>query len=289
MTTETLQAVKPNQALNPFDVGENQSIATIESDSQRAIQEVQAAMVVAQKFPRNQKQCVDNILMACTRQGLAEQSLYSYRKGGQEVSGSSIRLAEAMAQNWRNMQFGVRELSQANGESTVEAFAWDLETNVRQTKVFQVPHIRYTKNGSYPLKDPREIYELIANNGARRLRACILGIIPGDVEEAARKQCEETLNSHADTSPAAMKVMVEKFAEENVDKTMIEDYIGCRLDAIKPAQVVKLRKIYNSIRDGFSKPVEWFKGLEEQPAPGKSAVNEKLKDKPQATSKEQGK
>ena len=69
--------------------------------------------------------------MACTRQGLAEQALYSYQKGGTEVSGSSIRLAETLAQNWQHMQFGIRELSQSGGESTVEAFAWDLQRSFK--------------------------------------------------------------------------------------------------------------------------------------------------------------
>ena len=270
--------------LNPFGPGEIIKVpemnASMASDQERAIQEVQAAMVIAQKFPRNQKQCMDAILMACTRQGLAEQALYSYQKGGTEVSGSSIRLAETLAQNWRHMQFGIRELSQSNGESVVEAFAWDLQTNVRQIKVFQVPHVRHTRKGKYPLTDPREIYELIANYGARRVRACILGIIPGDVEEAARKQCEKTLNAHADTSPAAMKKMLDKFGELNIDNTAIEDLIGCRVDAIRPAQVVRLRKIYNSIRDGYSKPVDWFGGLDEPAAPDTSKVNESLKAKP---------
>ncbi len=71
-------------------------------------------------------------------------------------------------------------------QSTVEAFAWDVEeANTRQTKVFQVRHWRHTKQGGYKLTDPRDIYELVANNGARRLRACILGVIPGDVIDAA--------------------------------------------------------------------------------------------------------
>ena len=42
-----------------------------------------------------------------------------------------------LAQNWGNIQYGIRELSSENGESTVEAFAWDVETNTRQTKVFR--------------------------------------------------------------------------------------------------------------------------------------------------------
>ena len=137
--------------------------AMVEVEQQRAISEVQGAIVLAKKFPRNQIECLDRILTACQRPGLAEQALYSYSKGGTEITGPSIRLAEAIAQNWSNLQFGIRELEQRNGESTVEAFAWDVETNVRQVKTFQVKHTRFTKHGSYKLEDPREIYELTAN------------------------------------------------------------------------------------------------------------------------------
>ena len=45
----------------------------------------------------------------------------SYARGGTEITGSSIRLAEAIVQNWQNVQFGIRELEQWFGESTIEA------------------------------------------------------------------------------------------------------------------------------------------------------------------------
>ena len=102
-------------------------------------------------------------------------------------------LAETIAQNYGNISFGIREVSQENGESVVQAYAWDMETNTRAEKVFTVPHIRKTKQGSYALTDPRDIYELVANSGARRLRACLLGLIPGDLVESAVARCEQTL------------------------------------------------------------------------------------------------
>ncbi|ENQ5599467.1 hypothetical protein ACY3WP_003804, partial [Acinetobacter baumannii] len=177
------------------------------------------------------------------------------------VTGPSIRLAEMLAQNWGNIQYGIRELSSENGESTVEAFAWDVETNTRQTKVFQVPHIRYTRNGSKKLTDPRDIYELVANNGARRLRACILGVIPGDVIDDAVNQCEKTIHASADTSPEAVQKLVVAFEQFNVTKKDIEDYIQRRLDAITAANIVALRKIFTSLRDGMSSPKDWFKNV----------------------------
>lgn len=253
-------------ALNPYSsstiapAAQHQN-AVAESTSAREIAEVQAAMAIAKRFPRDPREAMDRILNACTRPTLAEKALYSYSRGGTDITGPSIRLAEAMAQAWGNMQIGIRELSQENGTSTVEAFAWDIETNTRQSKVFQVSHIRHTKQGSKLLTDPRDIYENVANNGARRLRACILGIIPGDVTEAAVMQCEETATVSADVSPEGIKVMLKTFAEIGVTKDQIEAKIQSHIEAIRPAQKVNLKKIYNSIRDGMSKPEDWFEPI----------------------------
>lgn len=250
-----------HQNQNPFAVSapQTQAMSTVQSDSQRAIAEVQAALVIAKQFPRNPIDAYDRVMNACQRPGLAQSAVYSYARGGSSISGPSIRLAEMLAQNWGNIQYGIRELSSENGESTVEAFAWDVETNTRQTKVFQVPHIRYTKSGSKKLTDPRDIYELVANNGARRLRACILGVIPGDVVDAAVDQCEKTIHASADTSPEGVQKLIAAFEQFGVTKDDIEGFIQRRVDAITPANVVSLRKIFTSLRDGMSSAKDWFK------------------------------
>jgi len=268
----TVQNVK--NAVNPFGKKESASVSTVSIEEQRAIQEVQAAMVIAKKFPRDPIVSMDRILNACTRKNLAEMAVYSYVRGGANVSGPSIRLAETVAQNWGNIQFGIKELSQDNGVSVVESFAWDLETNTRTSKIFQVSHIRYTKNGIKPLTDPRDIYENIANNGARRLRACILSVIPGDVIETAVEQCDVTLAAHVDITPEGIKKMVEAFASFDVTQEMIEKRIGKRMEAINQAQMVQFKKIYASLRDGMSEPSAWFDLVEkdEKPKPAPSST-----------------
>ncbi len=233
----------------------------------REMADALAAVQMARMFPRDMIAVRDRILNACTRPKLAEVACYTYARGGTEVTGPSIRLAEMLAQCWGNMQFGIRELEQKNGESTCEAFAWDLETNARQSKVFQVPHIRYTRNGAKPLTDPRDIYELVANNGARRLRACILGVIPGDIVDEAVEQCDVTLATKFEVTPERVKAMLDKFAELGVTKEQIEARIQRRVDAITPALLADLGKKYNSIKDGMSKPEDWFP---KTPAPAQS-------------------
>jgi len=93
--------------------------------SQREMAEVQAAMVMAKRFPRDTIRVLDRIVQAFARPELAEKAQYQYARGGNDISGPSIRALEAIAQLWGNVQSGVRELEQRDGESTVEAYAWD--------------------------------------------------------------------------------------------------------------------------------------------------------------------
>lgn len=226
----------------------------------RQTQEVQAAMVIAKKFPRDEVDSYNRIMRACQRKSLAENAMYEYPRGGTKVTGPSIRLAEAMAQNWGNIDFGTIELERHNGKSQMMAYAWDLETNTRQTKIFDVPHVRSTKNGNVPLTDPRDIYEMVSNQGARRLRACILGIIPGDVIDAAVEQCGRTLTEGneeplIDRVRKGIKLFEDKFA---VSQQMIEKYIGCKCEAFSENDMLRLNNVYRSLRDGMSKREDYF-------------------------------
>ena len=226
----------------------------------RQAQEVQAAMVIAKKFPRDEVANYNRIMNACKRKGLAEKAMYEYPRGGQMITGPSIRLAEAIAQNWGNIDFGIIELEQKNGESQVMAYAWDLETNTRQTKIFSVPHVRGTKKGNVPLTDPRDIYEMVANQGARRVRACILGVIPGDVIEDAVTQCNKTM--HEGESRPIIDIVREMAAlfknEFGVPLEAIEKYIGCKAEAFSMNNLVRLKKVYISLRDGMAKREDYF-------------------------------
>ena len=250
-------------------------------ESARAVQEVQASLVVAKRFPRDENTAYTKIMTSCERPTLAKDALYAYPRGGQMVTGPSIRLAEALAQAWGNLDFGVRELSQDNGVSEVEAYAWDLETNTRQTKTFQVKHSRYTKKkGIVALTDPRDVYEITANQAARRMRACILGVIPGDIVDAAVAKCEETMQK-GDGKPLKDRVrqMVAAFAELGVTQEMVETRLGHKLDATIETEVVNLGKIYKSLKDGMSKREDWF----DVAAPDKKKADDltdKVKGKP---------
>lgn len=224
----------------------------------RAVAEVQAAYVIAKKFPRNQHESYMAILESCKRPFLAEHAMYAYPRGGSLVTGPSIRLAEVLAQCWGNLDCGVREISQSNGVSVAEAYAIDLQTNTRVTKIFHVPHVRDTKKGRTKLTDARDIYELVANQGSRRLRACILGIMPGDVIEAAINQVKKTMESGEVPLSDRIRAMVAKFDEIGVKVEHLEKRLGHKLDATIPQEIVTLQGVYKAIKDGFSSRDDFF-------------------------------
>lgn len=228
------------------------------TDQARAVAEVQAALVIAASRPRNELRARDRLLQACQRVNLASGALYQYSRGGTAISGPSIRLAEAAARAWGNMNYGFRELSRRTGESECEAYAWDLETNTKAVRQFSVRHRRDTKKGGYDLTDERDIYELMANQAQRRVRAAILEIIPGDIMEDAVAECEKTMRANVGNVAEAAARLVQAFANMGIPRESVEKRLGHRIDAIQPAQIIAFRKIYASIKDGMSDPKDWF-------------------------------
>ena len=255
----------------------------------RQAQEVQAAMVIAKKFPRDEAKAYDRILRSCKRVGLAEQAEYVYPRGGTKVVGATIRLAESIAQSWGNVDYGILELSNKDGASEMMAYAWDLETNTRVSKIFTIKHWRDTKSGGYALKDERDIYELTANFGARRVRACIIGIIPGDIFDAAIQECRKTIKG-SNTKPLEdrFREMIVSFEDEfKVGQKQIETYLGCNMASFSENDFIRMKGVYRSLRDDMSKPADFFKGIkEEKDIPPVEDPFNKEKEKPKDKKKE---
>lgn len=250
------------------------ALASIEIEARRAMEEVRAAITIAKQFPRNMAEAKDKIVQAFMDPDIAASAMYQYAKGSSDVSGLSIRAAEIIAQNWCNFQWGTRELEQRSGETTVQAYAWDVENNTRSVQDFKVQHYIDTRRGRKYIDDPREIYELGANQGSRRVRARILALIPRDVQLAVERQAEATLRTKVDLSPeklpSVIKNILEQFAPFKVTRDMLETRIQRKLESITPALCVNLRKILNSMADGISAPGDWFDLPSSQPLDGGS-------------------
>ncbi len=194
----------------------------------RAVAEVQAAIVVAQQVPRSMQRAIEEMRDSCRQQALAERSFFRYSRAGSAVTGPTVHLARELARCFGNVQYGIAELRRddAKGESEMQAFAWDVERNTRNSNTFVVPHARDTKNGRKPIVDLRDVYENNANMGARRLREAIFAILPTWFTEEAKDLCTATLRDGGG----------KPLAQRRADAVKVYEGIGVSLDQLEQKQ-----------------------------------------------------
>lgn len=237
----------------------NKSTQTALIDQTREIAQVKAQYFVAKEFPRDENISFQRVIKQCQRKSMAEVAMYSYPRGGSNVTGPSIRLAELLANSYGNLEFGTRVLGQDNEKVQVAAYCVDLETNTRKVDYFEIRLEKFTKkDGIKKLSDPRDIYEHISSQASRRVRGCVLAIIPGDIVEAAIEQCEKTLNSDEEPIHVRIDNLIKAFTTYNVTVQMIEKRMGKNIQALNNTDIVSLRKIYQSLKDGMAGIEDYF-------------------------------
>lgn len=282
--SSAIEVINPYAETAMVNANRNNGVGTIAraEAEQRALAEVKGRMAIAKQFPRNEFQACQSIIESCKRYKLATECLYSYPRGKEMISGPSIRLAEVMAQRWGNIEFGQHVLSETADESVVCAYAWDLETNVRKVITFVVQHQIKTKYGMKDLsKDPRDLYEHVANLGARRMRACILQIIPRDVQDAAVEQVAATI-AKGETGKSRneqLNQIAAAFTKFGVKVEDLENLFDRTLDRFNDDDIVKLRGIYKVIQDDIGERERFFP-VGDAPKSGGSKMNDLKLTKP---------
>lgn len=238
---------------------DNINQGTVAIEASRAIAEAQGKLVIAKRFPRDEVQAYNRVAQACQRKGIAEKAFYSYSRGGGTVSGPTIRFAEELARCWGNIDYGIKELSQDDGKSEMQAYAWDLETNAQSVQNFTNPHIREVGGKAKVLTSQRDIYEINANMGARRLRSRILAILPTDLVDMAIAECKKTLAGNNDEPLIdRVKKMIVAFGKIGVTQEQIETRLKRKVDTMTVDDFTDYIGIYNAIKQGESKIADWF-------------------------------
>ena len=238
---------------------------TVAIEASRAIAEAQGKLVIAKRFPRNEVEAYAKAMEACQRPTMAAKAFYSFPRGGQTVEGPTIRFAEELARCWGNIDYGIKELSQDDGKSEMQAYAWDLETNAQSVQNFTNPHKREKTDRKTRtvvmenLTSHRDIYENNANMATRRLRSRILAILPSWFVEDAIEECKKTLAGRNDTPLIdRVKKMVVAFAKIGVTQEQIEKRLKKKIDTMNADDFVEYTGIYNAIKQGESKIADWF-------------------------------
>lgn len=314
MNTNTTNELSNQAPGNPFAVQASAGGGALAAmTSNAAVTSVLASIWIAKQFPRDLAEVTARMNQACSRLTLAQSATYAIPRGGTTVEGPSIRLAEALIGAWGNAEAGWKEVARhwdpkgADGKgcmvSECVAFCFDKETNVRREISFTVNHTR-DKNEyeggrkvmkRVALESERDVYELCANMASRRIRACILQVVPGWLTEEALEIVSATLkkDENAEKLPERIQSMEAKFLELGVSRAQLEKKLGHSLEPndMTMAEVYRLGRVYTSIADGMIRMNDVFPTEEqsevkdpnipsvpEAPAPSPDPASNNFKD-----------
>ena len=231
--------------------------------------EIKASITVALRFPRNEDRAFEKLMHACRRPSFAENASYSFPRAGSDVSGPSIYLAREAARVWGNIRHGANIVADSEASRTIEAWAWDLETNTKVAVQDTFQKLIYRKKGGWLKPDERDLRELTNRRAAIAKRNCILEILPKDLIDDAQALADEILSDKAAKDPdGERKRIVLAFSQIGVGADMLQEYLGHPIGQSSPTEIATLRRIYKSIVDGNSTWSEYGSGGNRSEATG---------------------
>jgi hypothetical protein len=228
---------------------------------------VEARYLMAMKNPRDIDDARVRLLGACKRPGFAKAARYR-KPVGQGIEGPSIRLAEEAARCLKNIAVDIAAIFDDERRRTVRVTATDLEANTTYSKdvTFEKTVERRNTNGAQVIgqrkgSSGQTVYIVVATDDdilnkenalvSKALRTNLLRLVPGDILEEAMAQVYATLRDETAKDPSAeRKSVVDAFATLNVLPSALKDYLGHDVGTSSPAEIVDLREVYTTIRDG---------------------------------------
>ena len=221
-------------------------------EQSRAIAQVQAAAVMARQFPRSTQAAIGEMRDACGRTELAKRAFFKFPRGGESVTGASVYLARELARIWGNIDYGLNELRRddTHGQSEMQAYAWDLQTNARSTRTFVIEHARDTKQGRKQLTDLRDISDNNNNFGARAVREMIFATLPQWFTDMAQEVCRETLkNGGGVPLPTRVANALAAYKRARITPSQLATRVGTEPDAWTHEDVTDLEILYRSLQN----------------------------------------
>ncbi len=265
-------------------VGETTSESTelaMSSQTAMARHEIEGAIVIAQRFPRNEDAAFERVMKSAGRFMFAAKAMYSYPRGGSKVEGASVNLAREMARCWGNIRYGADVVHDDEESRTVRAWAWDVETNVKETQDVSFKKLIYRKQGGWIKPDERDLLEMTNSKSARAVRNCILHLIPVDLCEDAQVACKKTVVDGVEGNvDGHRKQIIMGFSTIGVSVDDLEVYLGHPLRQASPEEIANLRPIWKSISDGNSTWAEYVADKQPEKEPESGATVDDLTGKP---------
>ena len=234
------------------------------SASASAVAEIQSAIIVAQRFPRDEKVAWANIMEAMKRKSLAIKSTYSFPRGGKQITGPSVHVARVIAQYWGRMRWGVDIIFEDDDSIILRGWAWDVQHDNKVHSDHKFKKLIYRKATGWITPDERDLRELINKNAAILKRNALLELLPPDLVEDALGVAQQTVAHGIKDPKGESKKLILAFADFGVTPEMMSSYVGT--DKWGAHDCVTLQAVLNALIDNVSNREVYFKAAMDKAA-----------------------
>lgn len=212
--------------------------------------QIDMAITTARKYPRSLKTFRDQAMsMATIDEPTAASCFYVLPRGGKNIQGPSIRLAEIVGLSWGNLRYGARVIGEDDSRRNIiaEAFCHDLQSNNHCT--IRVMRRITDKHGK------RYNDDMIAMTGnsacSIALRNAIFKIVPMTYVNSIYEQAKKLAVGDASSLSDRRMKMLEYFSKFGVTKERLLARIGKpSIDDIDLNDLEMLVGLSTAIKDG---------------------------------------
>jgi hypothetical protein len=229
---------------------------------------VEARYIVAMRRPRDLEDVRVKLLKECSRPGFADVARYN-KPVGKGVEGPSIRFAEAALRCMTNILPEVAVVFEDAEKRILRITVTDLEANLTyatEITVEKTVERRQLKDGQTAISKRTNstgntVFLVAATEDdllnkqnaliSKAIRTSGLRLVPGDIVEECMERVIQTQRDRAAKDPDAEKRrIIDAFASIGVTPNELKEYLGHDLSTLQPAQIVDLRAIFTTIKDG---------------------------------------
>jgi hypothetical protein len=274
-TTEAIEAMARAEGAEVVHVSSGAMSAMVRS-------EIECQLDAAHKYKRSiVKFLHDATTMATISQEVAESCIYSMPRGGKQITGPSVRLAEICASAYGNLQVACRVADAEEKEVIAQGAAWDMEKNLRAT--IEVRRRITNKNGR---RYEDDMITVTGNAAASiALRNAIFRVVPRAYVDTVYERARAVAVGDAKTLGARREQLLERFQKMGVTKERVLAAVEkTGIEDIGLTELETLIGMGTAIKNGDKQIDELFPEIAPPPvkAPDGQRMSLKSQPKPEA-------
>lgn len=215
---------------------------------QITLAEVDSQVSTAKKYPRSlQTFRQEAMALACQTPEIAQSCFYVLPRGGTNIEGPSVRLAEIVAVTWGNLRCETRVVATGDKTITAQATAWDMQRNVL---------IRCETSRRITSRDGKRYNDdmiIMTGNAAAAiaLRNAIFKVVPMAYVKEIYGQCKRIAISEDGGVDAARKRCVTRLVQMGAREKQIFELIGVEgLPDIGLDDITAMQGLITALEDG---------------------------------------